>query len=144
LECDITDLKILSDQLNSNDFSKVKKTLAVFEGITYYLRTPDLKNLFKFCKSIDADITGDFGLIPELVESHNREFGVEVFDKIKTFVNLEYVNFYHPDEFKKIILDSGYTNFQRTKFNNIQQERTGSETPFIGNEPGWICMFTAN
>lgn len=142
IECDISDIENLKKDLNKNSFEE-KEFLGVFEGITYYLKPEHLKKLFMFCKSLNAGITGDFGLKPEIVDSHNRIFGVDVFDKIKNFVKGTEVNFYTPDEFKSLIIESGFKEFNRFKFDAIQTERTGIPQPFEGNEPGWISMFTA-
>lgn len=140
IECDITDISCLEISLKENGFDKSKPHLLVMEGITYYLQEKDLRNIITYFISGGAFYAGDFGLIAESICDENRIYGTEVFRKIKEYAKLDFVQFYKPEDFMKLMQDCGCSNARRVLMNEIQIERTGSPEPYLGEEPGWISL----
>jgi O-methyltransferase involved in polyketide biosynthesis len=140
IECDITDIELLKVKLIGSGWNPGKPSILITEGITYYLLETDLRNVFSFFANHHAVLIADFVLKPESINAKNRVYGVEVFRKIQESVGLEYVNFYEPAYFIKMVSDCGFTNPGRFTMDAIQYERTGQKDPFDFEEPGWISM----
>jgi O-methyltransferase involved in polyketide biosynthesis len=140
IEADLTDIKLLKRKLIINEWNPVIPSILIMEGITYYLLENDLKNVLTFFANNNSLLVADFVLKPECTNAKNRIFGVEVFRKIKDSVGLEFVNFYEPAYFMKLISKCGFENPKRSNMDEIQYERTGQKDPFDFEEPGWISM----
>jgi O-methyltransferase involved in polyketide biosynthesis len=140
IEADITDIEFLKRAMIKNGWNPDKPSILVMEGITYYLLENDLKNILSFFAGNQARLVADFGLKPECVNEKNRIFGVAVFSKIKESVGLDFVNFYEPAYFIKLVKECGFENPKRFIMNDIQLERTGQKDPFNFEESGWISL----
>jgi O-methyltransferase involved in polyketide biosynthesis len=140
IECDITDIDSLKRKLIQNGWDPENPGILVLEGIIYYLLEKDLRNILAFFANNNAILVADFVLEPEYINEKNRIFGVEAFRKIKEAVGLDFVNFYDPLYFMKLIEDGGFKNAKRITMDDIQFERTGKKDPFDFEEPGWVSM----
>lgn len=138
IECDITNIELLHQNLLDNEWNNTKPTILIMEGIIYYLKEEDLINIWKFFAPSNSSFACDFGITPELIDEDNRIFGTEVFRKIKNSVGLNFVNFYDPDYFLKLLAATGYKLPVRFTMKDIQIERTGKPEPFISENPEWI------
>jgi O-methyltransferase involved in polyketide biosynthesis len=115
-------------------------TILIMEGITYYLLEQDLKNILIYFSKHHAKLIADFGIKPECINEKNRIFGVEAFRKIVDWVGLDFVNFYEPGYFLKLIETCGFKNPMKYNLDEIQMERLGRKDPFDFEESGWISM----
>jgi len=138
IECDITNIELLHESLVDYEWNNAHPTMLIMEGIIYYLPKDDLINILKFFVHSNLSFACDFGILPELIDEDNRIFGTEVFRKIKDSVGLDFVNFYDPNEFLKLLGSLGYKLPIRHTMNEIQTERTGSPEPFTSENPEWI------
>lgn len=138
IECDITDIEQLHQNLFDNEWNNARPTILIMEGIIYYLKQEDFINILKFFAPSNSAFACDFGITPELIDEENRVFGTEVFRKIKDSVGLDFVNFYDPDYFLKLLAATGFKLPIRYTMKDIQMERTGSPEPFLSENPEWI------
>jgi O-methyltransferase involved in polyketide biosynthesis len=138
IECDITNIEMLHQELFDNEWNNAHPTILIMEGIIYYLQQSDLINILKFFAPSNSAFACDFGVSPELIDEDNRIFGTEVFRKIKDSVGLDFVNFYEPDYFLKLLGALGYKLPIRYTMRDIQTERTGKPDPFLSENPEWI------
>lgn len=140
IACDITRLDLLDEKLTGAGWDSRVPTLVVIEGIIYYLTETDLESIFNFFANHQTRMIADFVLKPEYVSEKNRRFGVEVFDKIRDWVGLEFLNFYEPDYFMEMVETCGFRNAKRYTMDEIQMERTGKKDPFNFKESAWVSM----
>lgn len=137
---DITQLDLLEEKLVRAGWNERVATVVVIEGVIYYLTEKDLKNIMAFFANHQARLIADFVLKPTCVHEKNRRFGVEVFDKIRELVGLEFLNFYEPEYFMTMVEACGFKNPKRYTMDEIQMERTGKKDPFDFKEPAWVSM----
>jgi O-methyltransferase involved in polyketide biosynthesis len=144
ITCDISNMEKLTAQLFEKGWHKDHPTLEVFEGIIYYLREEDLKNILCYFAKHTATLACDFALDPRGVDLPNRMFGTEVFRKIEEATGIAKVRFYMPDYFVKLLEDCGYQNIQLQSSAILQTERTGKPAPFEGRHSSWINFIQAS
>ena len=137
-ECDITDIEKLDAALVGAGFRKGEPTIAVLEGILYYITPDALRNVLSYLAENQATAVGEFGLKPELVNEVTRVHLVNVFAKIQGQVNLDFVTFYSDESIKGLIRDSGFGSVTLQNFQPLQKERTGNEFPFTSPDSSWI------
>lgn len=137
-ECDITDVNELDDLLVKEGFRYDQPAIAVLEGITYYITTPDLKNILKYLAYNKTTIVGEFGLKPELINEKTRPHLISVFAKISKQVKLDFISYYSDQEINELLQSAGFKTILLTNFQQIQKERTGHEYPFISPDSSWI------
>ena len=142
-ECDITDIAKLDTALAGAGFRKGEPTIAVLEGILYYLTPAALWNVLSYLWQNQAVVVGEFGLKPELVNEVTRVHLVEVFAKIQGQVNLDFVTFYSDDSIKGLLREAGFGSVDLHNFQPIQKQRTGEEFPFTSPDSSWIKSFIA-
>jgi len=142
-ECDITDIEKLDAALVGAGFRKGEPTIAVLEGILYYITPDALRNVLSYLAENQATAVGEFGLKPELVNEVTRVHLVNVFAKIQGQVNLDFVTFYSDESIKGLIRDSGFGSVTLQNFQPLQKERTGNEFPFTSPDSSWIKAFCA-
>lgn len=142
-ECDITDIAKLDTALAGAGFRKGEPTIAVLEGILYYLTPAALWNVLSYLSQNQAVVVGEFGLKPELVNEVTRVHLVEVFAKIQGQVNLDFVTFYSDDSIKGLLREAGFGSVDLHNFQPIQKQRTGEEFPFTSPDSSWIKSFIA-
>jgi O-methyltransferase involved in polyketide biosynthesis len=142
-ECDITDIEKLDAALAGKGFRKGKPTIAVLEGILYYLTPEALRNILNYLSRNQAAVVGEFGLKPELVNEDTRVHLLDVFAKIQGQVNLDFVTFYSDDSINDLLRDAGFCSVTMHNFQDIQKERTGDELPFTASDSSWIKSFFA-
>ena len=140
IECDITNTKLLKENLLQNGWDENQSSIVIIEGITYYLTEEELKKIFAFFAQHVSNFACDFGINPECVIEKNRMIGVEIVSKVTQMVNIEFMNCYTPDCFLELIEQSGFENVQRFKMAEIQKERTGEITPFEEGESAWVTL----
>ena len=140
IECDITNIKLLEAALVEKGWDKKQPAILIMEGITYYLTENDLRNILIFFAKNISNLVCDFGLKPECVDEPNRMHGVELRDKIKKSVGLEFMNCYEPGYYMNLIKQCGFKNAVRFTMADIQTERTGDISPFEGHEPAWVSL----
>lgn len=138
LTCDISNLENLTQQLVDNGWNHLRPTLVILEGIIYYLKEEDLKNILHYFAENHADLACDFALEPECVAMPNRTFGIEVFRKIEAATGIPKVRFYTPEYFIEMLKNCGYQNIQLQTSAAIQIERTGKAVPFEDSHSSWI------
>lgn len=143
INCDITDLMELNEKLLKRNFNKNKPTIAVLEGIIYYLRLDDIKNIIHFLYQNNASLACEFGIEPDLVNMKTSVYITEVFRKIKEEVGLDFINYYSESEFCSILKDVGYKSIISTNMQQIQKERTGSIHPFVTEDSAWLMNIYA-
>jgi O-methyltransferase involved in polyketide biosynthesis len=141
--CDITDLNSLKDKLLNHNFKLDKPSIAVMEGIIYYLPTDSLKNIFHFLKKNNVAIAGDFCLKPELVNEKTRFYLTDVFRKIKDEVQLDFINFYSAEEITELLKEAGYKKVSVSNMQEIQEERVGNKNPFSEKNSCWVMNIYA-
>ena len=144
IECDITDLKSLSDNLVKHNFSFNKPSIVVMEGIIYYLPTDSFKNILHFLKKNNFAFAGDFCLKPELVNEKTQFYLTDVFRKIKEEVKLDFINFYSVEEITALLKEAGYENVIISNMQQIQKERVGDKHPFLENDSCWVMNIYAD
>jgi O-methyltransferase involved in polyketide biosynthesis len=142
-ECDITDIEKLDAALAGEGFRKGEPTIAVLEGILYYLTPDALRNVLSYLSENQATVVGEFGLKPELVNEVTRVHLLDVFDKIQGQVNLDFVTFYSDESMKGLLRDAGFGSVTLHNLQPIQKERTGEEFPFTSPDSSWIKSFFA-
>lgn len=138
IDCDITDLIALSDKLVNHNLKFDKPSIAVMEGILYYLPKESLKNILHFLKKNNIAFVGDFCLKPELVNEKTRFYLTDVFRKITEEVQLDFINFYSAVEITDLLKEAGYENVSITNMQQIQEERVGDKNPFSENNSCWV------
>jgi len=143
IECDITNVELLDKKLLQYGFKPDAPTMAVMEGIMYYLKPADLSNILKYLSSHRIPVTGEFGLKPELVNEKTRHHLTEVFRKIKESVNLDFISYYSDEEITGLFRSDGYRHVELINMQRIQQERTGSIHPFESLDSSWIKLIVA-
>ena len=143
-ECDITDIEKLDAALVGAGFRKGEPTIAVLEGILYYITPDALRNVLSYLAENQATAVGEFGLKPELVNEVTRVHLVNVFAKIQGQVNLDFVTFYSDESIKGLIRDAGFGSVSLHNFQPLQKERTGDEFPFVSPDSSWIKGFLAS
>ena len=143
ITADITDTISLSKELQAAGWKPKSPTIAILEGITYYLPENDLKHLLQFLAEHSCTVAGDFGVLPQLVDEHNRHIGLQLFQKIKATIGLENTYNYDPKYFIDLLTEAGFTDEKRVLLSTIQQNFRGQIKPFEGEEPCWISMFSA-
>jgi O-methyltransferase involved in polyketide biosynthesis len=142
-ECDITDIEKLDAALAGKGFRKGEPTIAVLEGILYYITPDALRNILNYLSKHQAAVVGEFGLKPELVNEDTRLHLLDVFAKIQGQVNLDFVTFYSDDAINGLLQNAGFGSFALHNFQAIQKERTGDNFPFTASDSSWIKSFTA-
>ena len=142
-ECDITDTEKLDAALTGAGFRKGEPTIAVLEGILYYLTPEALRNTLSYLSENQAAVVGEFGLKPESVNEKTRIHLLSAFAKIQGEVNLDFVTFYSEDSITALLRDAGYESVALHNFQPIQKERTGDEFPFTAPDSSWIKSFFA-
>ena len=143
IECDITNVSALNENLLNHGFKSDAPTIAVMEGIIYYLSTDSFKNILSFLNNNNMVFAGDFCLKPELVSEKTRYYLTDVFRKIKAEVNLDFINFYSPEEITSLLSDAGYKNINLSNMQQIQEERVGETNPFIETNSSWVMNISA-
>ena len=142
-ECDITDIEKLDAALTGEGFRKGEPTIAVLEGILYYIIPDELRNVLSYLSENKAVVVGEFGLNPELVNEVTRVHLLDVFAKIQGQVNLDFVTFYSDDSIKGLLREAGFGSVTLHNFQRLQKERTGDEFPFTSPDSSWIKSFLA-
>jgi O-methyltransferase involved in polyketide biosynthesis len=142
-ECDITDIEKLDAALAGAGFRKGEPTIAVLEGILYYITPDALRNVLSYLSENQATAVGEFGLKPELVNEVTRVHLLNVFEKIQGQVNLDFVTFYSDESIEGLIRDSGFGSVTLQNFQPLQKARTGDELPFTSPDSSWIKGFFA-
>jgi O-methyltransferase involved in polyketide biosynthesis len=143
-ECDIADIERLDGALAGAGFRKEAPTIAVLEGILYYLTPDALGNILRYLADNRAAVVGEFGLKPELVDETTRVHLLSAFAKIQSEVNLDFVTFYSDDSITALLRDAGFGSITLHNFQLIQKERTGDEAPFTARGSSWIRSFCAS
>jgi len=143
IECDITDLNALKEKLRSCNFKMNMPSIAVMEGIIYYLPLDDLRNILQFLKQNNIAFAGDFCLKPELVNEKTRFYLSDVFRKIKDEVQLDFINFYSPEEIVNLLQEAGYKTISVSNMQQIQEDRTGDKHPFSEKDSSWVMTIYA-
>jgi O-methyltransferase involved in polyketide biosynthesis len=143
IECDITNVSALNENLLKHGFKADEPTIAVMEGIIYYLPTDSFKNILSFLNNNNMVFAGDFCLKPELVSEKTRYYLTDVFRKIKAEVQLDFINFYTPEEITNLLADAGYKNINLSNMQQIQEERVGETHPFIETNSSWVMNISA-
>jgi len=142
-QCDITDIEKLDATLAGKGFRKGEPTIAVLEGILYYLTPDALRNVLNYLSENQAAVVGEFGLKPELVNEDTRAHLLDVFAKIQGQVNLDFVTFYSDDSINGLLREAGFGSVTLHNFQAVQKERTGDEFPFTASDSSWIKSFLA-
>ena len=143
IECDITDLTVFRDKLLNHNFQLDKPTIAVMEGIIYYLPTDSFKNILNFLQKNNIVFVGDFCLKPELVNEKTRFYLTDVFRKIKEEVLLDFINFYLAEETTNLLQEAGYKKISVSNMQQIQEERVGEKNPFSEKNSCWVMNIYA-
>ncbi len=141
--CDITDLDLLSSKLMTHNFKMDNPSIAVMEGIIYYIPKESLKNILHFLKKNNFAFVGDFCLKPELVNEKTQFYLTDVFRKIKDEVQLDFINFYSVEEITDFLKEAGYENVSVLNMQQIQEERVGDKNPFLDNNSCWVMNIYA-
>jgi len=142
-ECDITDVAKLDASLVSAGFRKGEPTIAVLEGILYYISPDALRKLSNYLSTNRIAVVGEFGLKPELVNEVTRIHLLDVFAKIRGQVQMEGVAFYSDDAISALLRDAGFGSVTLHNFQPLQMERTGDVFPFASADSSWIKGFSA-
>lgn len=144
IDCDITDLEKLDSQLRANGWDPEQPSIIIMEGITYYLPQPALKDILSYFAPYGAALAGDFALEPGIVDESARVLGTALFRKIKEAIELEHIQYYEPAHFAALMQECTFSPLERTLISDIQVAFRGTATPFSGNEPCWISMFSVS
>jgi len=144
ITCDISKLETLTRQLFEKGWHNDDPTLVILEGIIYYLKEEQLKNILSYFGKNNAAVACDFALEPQCVAMPNRIFGIEVFRKIEQATGIAKVRFYTPEHIIRLFEDCGYRNSQLKSSAAIQTERTGKASPFNGRHASWINFIQAS
>ena len=143
-ECDITDVAKLDATLAAAGFRKGEPTIAVLEGILYYLTPDTLGKILSYLSEFKAAAVGEFGLQPESVNKKTRVHLLSAFAKIQGEVNLDFVTFYSDDAITKLLRNAGFGSVSLHNFQPMQKERTGDDFPFTAPDSSWIRAFRAS
>jgi O-methyltransferase involved in polyketide biosynthesis len=141
--CDISNLDTLNEKLIDHHFDQDNPTIAVLEGIIYYLPVDVLKNILRFFRQHNMAFVCDFCLKPELVNKKTSVFLTEVFRKIKEEVNLDFIHFYSAKEMTEMLEEAGYEKINIFNMQQIQEERTGEKHPFTEKDSCWVMTVYA-
>lgn len=142
-ECDITDLGKLDVVLADAGFRKGEPTIAVLEGILYYISPDALRNVLSYLSENQTIVVGEFGLKPELVNEDTRVHLLDVFAKIQGQVQMDGASFYSDDGISGLLREAGFGSVTLSNFQPMQKERTGDEFPFTRPDSSWIKGFFA-
>jgi len=143
VECDITDVGRLDDGLRAHGFDPAKPTIAVLEGIIYYITTAAFGDVLTYLSVHHVRIAGDFCLKPALVIPEHRKYAIEVFRKISEMVKLDFVTFYSDEEIAKTVSDAGFQTVNFTGMHEVQKQRTANYAPFEARDSGWLKLLSA-
>lgn len=125
-------------------FRKREPTIAVLEGILYYIPPDALRNVLGYLSTNRTAVVGEFGLKPELVNEVTRVHLLNVFAKIQGQVQMDPVTFYSDDAIGGLLREAGFGSVTLTNFQSIQKERTGDVFPFTSPVSSWIKGFFAS
>lgn len=142
-ECDITDIGKLDAMLAAAGFRKWEATIAVLEGILYYISPDALRNVLSYLSENQATVVGEFGLKPELVNEETRVHLLDVFAKIQGQVQMDCASFYSDDAISRLLREADFGSVTLSNFQPMQKERTGDEFPFTHPDSSWIKGFFA-
>ena len=143
IECDITNVALLDKKLLQHGFKPDTPTMAVLEGIIYYLTPAGLSDILKYLNSHSIAVVGEFGLKPELVNEKTRHHLTEVFRKIRESVRLDFISYYSDDEITGLFRSAGYHHIELINMLKVQDERTGGLHPFESLDSSWIRLVVA-
>lgn len=143
IECDITDAEALGEKLNSAGFDRNIPSIAILEGIIYYLPLEGLKNVLRFLRRNNAALACDICLRPEMVNPRTRTCLTEVFRKIREEIRLGFINYYSPEEMSGFLKEAGYGPVSISNMRQIQKARTGDEYPFTQEDSSWVMALYA-
>lgn len=141
-ECDITDTEKLDAVLAAGGFLKEEPTIAVLEGILYYISPDALQGLLRHLSNDRVAVVGEFGLKPELVNEVTRVHLLDAFAKIQGQVEMEGATFYSDDAISGLLRQAGFGSVTLHNFRSIQKERTGDVSPFTFADSSWIKGFS--
>lgn len=137
-ECDITNPAELDKALAREGFRAGEPTIAILEGIIYYLSPADLGNLLNYLCGLNAVVAGEFCLHPDQVNEKTRCFPANVFSMIKEHAKLDFITFHSDETIKELFREAGFASVSLTNLQQIQKQRTGNEHPFILPDMCWI------
>lgn len=143
IDCDILNLNLLNEKLIAYNFKNNIPTIAVLEGIIYYLPVEELMKIMRFLRQNNIAFACDICLKPELVHEKTRFLLTEVFRKIKDEINLDFINFYSAEEITDMLKKAGYQKISITNMQQIQKERTGDPFPFTEENSCWVMNIYA-
>ena len=141
IKCNLDDIEFWNTELIKNKFDSKKKTIAIFEGIVYYLKQDSLLNMFKWCSSNNVQILGDYCIHPDEIDIHYQKYPDQVFSVIQKKLNLPPIVFYNDLEFAELLTKSGYKDFEIETLPDIHLKRTGEIKPFAIENSGWIAFW---
>jgi O-methyltransferase involved in polyketide biosynthesis len=144
IECDITDIDALTENLIKCDFKMQNPSIAIMEGIIYYLTKDGFKKILQFLSKNNIAFAGDFCLKPELVNEKTQFYLTDVFRKIKQEVHLDFINFYSIDEMTNLLYEAGFKNVNVFNMQKIQEERVGDKSPFLEENSCWVMNIYAD
>jgi hypothetical protein len=143
IACDVTDIPALQQHLTIAGFDPSAPTLAILEGLVYYLPTPSFARLLDFLHGLSCSVAGDFCLTPSTVSAATRGFLTSVFAIIQKEVGLEEIAFYAAEDIQQLLQQAGYATFTVTDMRSIQVERSGAVAPFLLPDSSWVKLFEA-
>lgn len=140
ITCDISDIHALDTELTRHGFDPALPTIAILEGIVYYLHTDDIVRILNYFYDMGGTAACDFCLKPELLDTQYQRYPVEIFQKIRNYVTLDFIQFYSWEEITQVFSRAGFTSVHPTNMQEIQKERTGDILPFPTADSSWIQM----
>ena len=141
IKCDLENIEFWNTELIRHKFDYKKKTIAIFEGIVYYLKQETLMNMFKWCSLNNIEILGDYCIHPDQIDIHYQKYPEEVFSVIQKKLNLPPIVFYNKMEFAELLVKSGFKDFEIESLPDIHLKRTGEIKPFAIENSGWIAFW---
>ena len=136
IECDITDTKRMISALKTNGWKEKEPTIYIYEGISYYLKKDQTKEIFESLTECNPDsfIIADILPPPEMIEETRRQYPQKFFEIVCNKCNVPKETRYDHNEI------NNFLGFEIVKIFNMRTaefSRTGSNKYFLKDESSW-------
>jgi hypothetical protein len=138
----LPDIREVIDRLNIG-YRHDLNTIALMEGISYYLQKQELKDIIASFKKDNKCIFIIEYLVPlQCVNGSRRSIPEDVFGIIHEDCGLESLSSYTREELRLFFLENGGNLLDAYSMADMEIARTGTKTRFQNSSDGWIECVT--
>ncbi|MCX6012142.1 MAG: class I SAM-dependent methyltransferase [Chloroflexi bacterium] len=135
VEADLENLQEVARKLSLNGWDKNRPTIAIFEGISYYISRKALRDLITLFSSGNSYIIIEYLKTDSEIDPTRRHIPMGVFNRIMQSCSLDSVERYTIDELTKI---PGVNLIRKLTMEDVEKSRTGKNKYFQSSNSGWI------